>query len=210
MERAVSESPSRQRLSSQERQDEIVQQAIRLAAETSPERITTQNLADAMGLTQGAVFRHFATKDAIWVAVLDWLGDRLTRVFAEAVAGGSDPLDRIERMLVAHMGFVSRFPGVPRVLFAELQQSADSRLKQLIRGILDGYRLRVIELLQEAKRAGQVAPDLDEAHAAVLYLGMVQGLVMQSLLLPVDLPAQARALFPLYRRALGAVTEVRL
>jgi AcrR family transcriptional regulator len=199
--------PVRQRLSSEERQEEIVQQAIKLAANHSPERITTQNLADAMGVTQGAIFRHFSTKDAIWVSVLSWVGSRLAEVLAGAAKEGKDPLDRLERMLSAHMEFVSRHPGVPRVLFSELQQSGDSSIKQLIRSIMGAYRLRLVEVLKEAKAFGQVSPDLVEEHAAVLYLGMVQGLVMQSCHFTHQLPPPARAHFKLYRRSLLSAPE---
>ena len=48
-----------------QRQASLVQAAVRLAAERSPAQVTTGDLARAVGITQGAVFRYFASKQAL-------------------------------------------------------------------------------------------------------------------------------------------------
>ena len=55
----------KRRLSSEDRQSEIIRVAVELAADKGVDSVTTQDMADAMQLTQGAIFRHFATKDDI-------------------------------------------------------------------------------------------------------------------------------------------------
>ena len=47
------------RLPTEERQAEIVAAALRLARDSSPALITTTDIASAIGVTQGAVFKHF-------------------------------------------------------------------------------------------------------------------------------------------------------
>ncbi len=59
------------------RQASLIEAALRLAAQRSPSGITTGDLAAAVGITQGAVFRHFPSKDAIWIAVIDWVAVNL-------------------------------------------------------------------------------------------------------------------------------------
>lgn len=63
----------RQRLSTEQRQDEIVRATMDLVGEQGVEQVTTQAIADHIGLTQGAIFRHFASKEAIWLAVVRWI-----------------------------------------------------------------------------------------------------------------------------------------
>lgn len=169
----------RRRLNSEERQGEIVRVAVDLAADKGVDSVTTQDMADAMNLTQGAIFRHFATKDDIWVAVIEWVRERLMKVLDKAAAGASDPLDAIERMFTAHIAFVSKHPAIPRLLFSELHKK-NSKLRRLIRGIIAGYESRIAALLEQAKSGALVRDDLDSQSAAVLYIGMIQGLVMQS------------------------------
>lgn len=170
----------KKRLSSEERQGEIIRVAIELAADKGVDSVTTQDMADAMHLTQGAIFRHFATKDDIWVAVIEWVRERLMKVLDKAAADATDPLNAIERMFSAHIAFISKHPAIPRLLFSELLHKKNSKLRQLIEGIISGYEAKIAGLLEAAKSQSLVAGDLDSQSAAVLYIGMIQGLVMQS------------------------------
>ncbi|MFM9916985.1 MAG: TetR/AcrR family transcriptional regulator, partial [Rhizobacter sp.] len=67
------------RLPTEERQAEIVSAALRLARDASPALITTTDIAAAIGVTQGAVFKHFPTKDAIWLAAMRWVRETLLK-----------------------------------------------------------------------------------------------------------------------------------
>lgn len=193
------------RLAAGERQREIIRAVLTLAVENSPDAITTQAIAQQMGLTQGAVFRHFPTREAIWLAVVDWVEQNLSHAIAAAVAEARDPVEGLRRLFEAHVAFIAAHPSAPRLIFNELQKPANHPVKQRVGDLLDRYRRRVAELLARAKAQGLVEPELDEAAAATLFVGAVQGLVMQILLAgdPQTLQAAARRLWPLYLRAIG-------
>jgi len=193
------------RLSTEARQLEIVRAVLALAAENSPDAITTQAIANHMGLTQGAVFRHFPTREAIWLAVVDWVEQSLGNMITAAVAEAHDPLDGLQRLFAEHVAFIATHPSAPRLIFNELQKPADHPVKQRVCELLDRYRRRVAELLVRAKAKALVDPALDEAAAATLFVGTVQGLVVQTLLAgdPQTLQPAAHRLWPLYLRSLG-------
>lgn len=190
----------KRRLSTEERQSEIIRVAVDLAADKGVDSVTTQDMADAMHLTQGAIFRHFATKDDIWVAVIEWVRERLMKVLDKAAADATDPLDAIERMFSAHITFVSKHPAIPRLLFSELLHKKNSKLRRLIEGIISGYETKISGLLEAAKSQSLVSDDLDSQSAAVLYIGMIQGLVMQSSIFggKRSLQHQAEKTFPIF------------
>ena len=190
----------KRRLSTEERQSEIIRVAVDLAADKGVDSVTTQEMADAMHLTQGAIFRHFATKNDIWVAVIEWVRERLMKVLDKAAADATDPLDAIERMFSAHITFVSKHPAIPRLLFSELLHKKNSKLRRLIEGIISGYETKISGLLEAAKSQSLVSDDLDSQSAAVLYIGMIQGLVMQSSIFggKRSLQHQAEKTFPIF------------
>ena len=105
---------------------------------------------------------------------------------------------------MAHVGFVVAHPGVPRVIFQELQHAQDTALKACVRILMQQYRTLVMRLLQNAKDHELLADETDLQAAAVLFVGSVQGLVMQSLLTGQvqDMPSQAPAVFAIYLRGL--------
>jgi len=174
--------PTVTRLPTEARRAEIVAAAVRLAQERSPASITTTDLASAVGLSQGALFKHFPSKEAVWLAVMAWVTEHLLRSLNEAAQQAATPLDALRSVFDAHVEFVVTFPGVPRVIFHELQQPLDSPVKRQVRDLLQGYRQLLLRLLQAAVRRGDVPADLDAPAAATLFVGIVQGLVMQSML----------------------------
>lgn len=190
----------KKRMSSEERQGEIIRVAVELAADKGVDSVTTQDMADAMHLTQGAIFRHFATKDDIWFAVIVWVRERLMKVLDKAAADATDPLNAIERMFFAHITFISKHPAIPRLLFSELLHKKNGKLRQLIEGIISGYEAKIAGLLEEAKSQSLISTDLDSQSAAVLYIGMIQGLVMQSSIFGGKhaLQQQAAKTFPIF------------
>ncbi|MCX8087198.1 MAG: TetR/AcrR family transcriptional regulator [Rhodocyclaceae bacterium] len=189
----------RQRHSTEERREETIEAVIDLASERGPDGITTQAIAMRIGVTHGALFRHFPDKLSIWRAVFEWLGSRLGRIADMATAAGGSPLIVLERLFHAQVDFVAQHPGVPRILFHELQRPAGSPLQALARNIVGGYRERVKLLIARAKAAGELPHELDEDAAAVLFIGMIQGLVVQSTLFSgaLDMRETARRVFPL-------------
>lgn len=191
---------TKKRMSSEDRQSEIVRVAVELAAEKDVGSVTTQDMADAMQLTQGAIFRHFASKDDIWLAVMHWIRETLMKVLGKAAAEAGNPLDAIQRMFMAHVAFISKHPAIPRILFSELQHKSDGKMRQLIQELVSGYEMRIAGLLEEAKTQGLVDVNLDSKSAAVLYIGMIQGLVMQVSIFggKRSLMQEAEKTFPIY------------
>lgn len=199
------------RLPTEERQADIVAAALRLLQDTSPTLVTTGDIAVAVGVTQGAVFKHFTTKDAIWVAAMRWVRQVLLQALAEAAeptaktgAGARAPRDALAAIFKAHVDFVIAHPGVPRLIFHELQQPADSATKQEVRALMQAYRELLQRVLGQAVTQGDAAPGLDTAAAATLFMGSVQGLVMQSMLAgkPGAMRSQAPGVLALVLRGL--------
>jgi AcrR family transcriptional regulator len=174
--------PSRQRLPAAARRREIVAAVLDLARERGPDAITTQAIAERIGVTQGAVFRHFPHKEAIWLAVFAWVRESLDAAFATALGAARSPLDKLEQAFVAHVAFLAAHPGVPRVLFHELQLPGDTPVRVAVRAMIADYGQGLVKLVEQAKASGQLPPGLDATTASVLFVGAVQGLVIHAML----------------------------
>jgi TetR/AcrR family transcriptional regulator len=194
------------RQSTESRQAEIISTVVALAAERNPADVTTTDIAKAMNVTQGALFRHFPTKEAIRLAVIEWIETQLMAKLGDAQASAHDVLSGLEAMFMAHVKFIREFPGVPRLVFAELQQPDSSPVRQRVQQIMRRYRQMLAEILGKAKAAQLIRSDVDVQAAAALFLGAIQGLVMQSMLGGVSPDAEEPVLgvLCLYLASLGA------
>src|SRR5574337_500297 len=155
-------------LPADERRSATVEAVIELAAQQNPSDITTTAIAQQMGVTQGALFRHFPTKDAILQAVMSWVAQHLLNRVDQAAQGGASPLAALEAVFMAHIGFVSEHPGVPRLIFGELQRPGKTLPKQLVQALVAHYGERLRGLLEAGKAQGELDPGLDVQAAAVL------------------------------------------
>ncbi|MFZ2973024.1 MAG: TetR/AcrR family transcriptional regulator [Ferribacterium limneticum] len=194
------------RQSTESRQAEIIATVVALAAERNPADVTTTDIAKAMNVTQGALFRHFPTKEAMRLAVIEWIETQLIAKLGDAQASAPDVLSGLEAMFLAHVKFIREFPGVPRLVFAELQQPDSSPVRQRVQQIMRRYRQMLAETLGKAKAARLIREDVDVQAAAALFLGAIQGLVMQSMLGGVSPNAEEPVLgvLHLYLAGLGA------
>ena len=189
-----------------ERRRATVEAVVALAAQRNPSDITTAAIAQHMGLTQGALFRHFPSKDAILEAVIGWVAEQLLQRVDEAARKAPTPLAALQAVFMAHIDFVATHPGVPRMVFGELQKADDTLVRRQVRALVQRYGQRVGRLLRNAQAVGELAPGLDLDAAATVFIGTIQGLVMQSLTAPgaAFLRRAAPGAFAIYRRGIGS------
>lgn len=194
-------------LPAEDRRAATVEAVVELAGEQNPSDITTTAIAQRMGLTQGALFRHFPTKDAILESVMDWVAERLLARIDKAAASAASPLAALEAVFMAHIGFVAEHPGVPRMLFGEMQRPGDTLPKKMVQTLIRHYKERLQQLLEAGKTQGELDAQLDIEAASVSFIGSIQGLVMQSLLMGdvTRMRRDAVGVFAIYRRGIAHV-----
>ncbi len=194
-------------LSADERREVTIAAVIELAAEQNPTDITTAAIAARMGLTQGALFRHFPSKAAILQAVITFVSKKLMAKLVKARQGATSPLAALEAMFMAHVEFVVKHPGIPRLLFGELQRAEKTASKDIAQELIKRYSEQLHQLIEKGKAINELDPELDPEGAAILFIGTLQGLIMQSLLAGnVNLIHEnAPRVFAIYRRGIRSV-----
>ena len=188
-------------LPADERRLVTVEAVVELARSQNPGDITTAAIAKQMNLTQGALFRHFPSKEAIWQAVMEWVAERLLKRIDQAAEGIDSPVAAMQAMFMSHVEFVIEHPGVPRMMFGELQRAEATPAKRMVQTLLHSYGKRLQDLIERGKSLGELAPDLESGPAATMFIGMIQGLVMQSMISGdmEQMRGEAPHLFALYR-----------
>ena len=103
-----------------DRQDEILDRTIELLREAGLAGLTMKKVAERVGFTEPAIYRHFPNKQELLVGV----AGRLSKLFLGPVRAISEetdtpPLDRIERIVAHHVGLIMDLDGIPILLLAE-------------------------------------------------------------------------------------------
>jgi len=190
-----------------ERRAHAVRVLLELARTTAPDAISTAAIAERMGVSHGALFRHFPSREALWAEAVSWATGELERRFdacleppalastpvaaspadPSAVLPPSEPLNQAEplnqvaALMAIHAGLLQQHPGLVRMLFAELQRPATSPARETGKAFMQRFRLRLASLMGAAQADGDLAPDLDPHELAALLVATQQGLMLQAL-----------------------------
>ncbi len=192
------------KLPADERRAVTIEAVVALAGSQNPNDITTAAIAKHMNLTQGALFRHFPSKDAIWQSVMEWVADRLLARIDSAAEGIESPLAAMQAMFMSHIDFVVEHPGVPRMMFGQLQSTDPTAAKKMAQTLIQRYAERVQARIEQGKASGEITLEVSTQAATTLFVGTIQGLVMQSLLSD-DLQrmrTDAPGVFAIYQRGM--------
>jgi AcrR family transcriptional regulator len=199
-----------------ERRAHAVRVLLDIARTTAPDAISTAAIAEQMGVSHGALFRHFPSREAIWAEAVTWATGELDRRFEDclqpnaaattpdpAALSRSGPLEQVAALMASHAGLLQQHPGLVRMLFAELQRPATSPARETGKAFMQRFRQRLATLMAAAQRQGCLDPGHDPHELAALLVATQQGLMLQALVHDgfADLTERSRRSVALFLRA---------
>lgn len=157
---------------SEVRQVELADAALRLIASKGIAALSTRALADEVGLTTGAIFRHFSTIDAVLEAVVERVEAVLEATFPDEAL---PPLARLEAFIEARSTAVADQLGILRLVLSEqfqlaLPRKASARLAACV----EKTRTFLVSCVRQAQRDGALRDDVAPAEAARIVMGTIQ------------------------------------
>lgn len=164
------------------RKAEIVEAALQLAFEGGPNRVTTVAIAERLGLTQPALYRHFRNKSDLWQAITDRLGGEVTANIEAAQSIPGPALGKLRRLVSGHIALVSRTPALPEIMVARDPASDDAVVRAAMQSRMAAFQRALADMCAAAQAEGALRDDIDPADMTALVMGVVQSLVLRLLL----------------------------
>lgn len=158
---------------------QIVTEMLRLADEIGPDRLSTTDVARAVGLSQPAIFRHFPTKGALWLAVAEDIAARLCEDWAAAEAQAVGPQARLKALIAAQLTAIADTPALPSILFSRELQLDNPALRDVFRGLLGTFQARLVAVICDLQAAGGLCRHVTPEDVAVLLTSLVQGIAIR-------------------------------
>lgn len=153
---------------------EIADAALRIIGDRGVTALTIANLASELGVTPGAPFRHFSSREEI----LEEVAARVVEIMGSAFPDPSlPPLERLSRLFMARVEAVGKHAGVARLLFSDQFTKAlpDSAASQ-IRSLIKRTRNFILEILREASESGQIRSDIAPEDLLIPVMGTLHHL----------------------------------
>lgn len=167
------------RQNAEDRKAQIIVEMLRLADEIGPDRLSTTDVARAVGLSQPAIFRHFPTRGALWLAVAEAIAARLQGDWDAAEAGAKGPEARLRALIGAQLSAISKTPALPSILFSRELQLDNPALRDVFRALLGAFRDRLVVTIRDQQASGALRRDVSPEDAAMLLTSLVQGVAIR-------------------------------
>lgn len=113
-------------------------------------RITTAALAKAVGVSEAALYRHFASKAKMFEALIDFSEDSVFGLINSILAQEKDAIMRCEKIVQLLLGFSERNPGITRVLAGDALVGENERLRRRVFQFFERLETQFKQILREA------------------------------------------------------------
>jgi AcrR family transcriptional regulator len=169
------------------RRQQIVAAARTCVAEQGFHKTTMADVIRESGLSAGAVYGYFKSKDEIVAAIADDALSSVDRLFEELLTR-EEPLTPLAALeaAVEHVAFVAGQAGGD-VTKVGIQAWAEALHNDAIKAIAsEKYRMlrgHFVEVARRAQADGTVDPDTDPEYIAQVLFGLIPGFILQRLIL---------------------------
>ncbi len=141
----------------------LLDEARRVIAQDGIEAVKTNHLAAALGVSSAAPFRHFASRDALLVALAEEGAAHLIETMNAAAAGHEDPLEAHRARGVAYVRFAVEQPAYFRLLSRRDIVGQSTQIQDLA-----AQNLALMEQVLGAAQKGAASPAVARRSAGVL------------------------------------------
>lgn len=151
------------REATEKRREQIKKAVLKIIAKEGLHNLSIRNLAKQVGITEGAIFRHFKSKRAIIISIMDDVKEELMSEL-RAIAKSSLPAEeRLFKYLNCHIEYIMKNKGISILLFSEAAhfnykvvrarlRAILSEQESLITGIInDGINEKIFKSLNNIK-----------------------------------------------------------
>src|SRR4051794_35922710 len=121
------------RLKAPQRREQLMEVATRLFARHGYEATTTAAIADAAGVTEPILYRHFKSKQELFVAIVKAVSERTMHHWQELIHGANDPSEQLRVVTAEFPEHMSQLADAYHVLHGALATSRDKKVLTVMR-----------------------------------------------------------------------------
>lgn len=157
-----------------ERQQEIIEATIELISSKGIQGFTLKNIANIVGVSEPAIYRHFDSKTAILVTLLDLLKKNSSNIYGRNLNLDASVLSRIEIIFENHFVTFTKMPSLSSVVFSEELFRNDKSLIGKISEVIDFNNKILLDLVLEGQKRAEIRDDVDAAHIVTMLMGSLR------------------------------------
>ncbi len=154
------------------RQEQIKQAVLNIIYSEGLKNLSTRNLAKHIGLSEGAIFRHFPTKQDIILSIIKDVQHEFIGSLRTIANSGEEPLERLQKFLCQTIDYLTRNKGITMLMFSEASHNNDASLKKSLQHIFNSQKKLLSKIILDGIADDTWDESIPVDNVATLYMGI--------------------------------------
>jgi AcrR family transcriptional regulator len=171
-----------ERQSTDIRQEQIKQAVIDIISTDGLKNLSTRNLAQRIGMSEGSIFRHFKSKKDIILSIFNDVQDNFIGELKKIAWSDDEPSIRLFKYLGATIKYHIDNKGTNMLLLSEAFYNNDPELKKRLEQIFNDQKQFVTKIVMDGIKEGIWAENIQVENIALIYMGIPVSMNIEMLL----------------------------
>jgi TetR/AcrR family transcriptional regulator len=159
-----------------ERRIQILQTLAAMLEQPGAERITTAALAARLGVSEAALYRHFASKAQMFEGLIEFIETSIFSLHNQIAERSDAPEVKARHMVTVLLQFAQRNPGMARVMVGDALVFENDRLEQRMNQFFERFESSLRQVLRDqAQATSSLTPTVDANVQASVLVSFVVG-----------------------------------
>jgi len=159
------------------KQQEIVNAARKIITSRGTRSLTVRQIGKELKITDGALYRHFTTKNDIIGLLIRDIESTLLNNIQESAQKSDDPLEKLRSIFFSHLSYAEQRKGLTFIIINETLSMKDKKLQKEMYEVVRKYLKTIEAIFSKGINSGRFRKDLNAASASIAFFGMVQATV---------------------------------
>jgi len=161
-----------ERLKTEIRQEQIKLAVLDIIYKDGLKNLSTRNLAQRIGISEGTIFRHFKSKQGIILSIIKDVQNDFIGNLRKITNSSGEPRERLYKLLCFTVTYLIQNKGITMLLFSEATQKNDEELKRNLQYIFNNQKNFVSKIILDGIALGIWEENTDVNQIAMLYMGI--------------------------------------
>lgn len=161
------------------RQKEIMQAAMDIAGKEGMKALTISNIARRISVTDGAIYRHFSSKDEIIRSILNNIFLTMTQHVGEIITQDDTASSKLKNIMEFVLRDFKENPAHESLLFAEEFIFGSDSLRVFIYNVVNTIQLYIQQVIEQGQAQKELTAEVDSKNISLLFIGTIRVLVMK-------------------------------
>jgi TetR/AcrR family transcriptional regulator len=149
----------------------ILDAAVQLFSENGYDGVSMRRIAEAAGVSKANIYHHFASKEALYLAILHGSAQHLSEIVEVLAEGDGDFQQRLRIFTRAHLEHLFANDTTLRLVLREAFSGDEEKSRVVAEQVVGGIFNRMVAIFQTGQKAGVLRADLDPGLCATLLMG---------------------------------------